>query len=540
VRAINNLSDAQIVLKELLDWKDTQISKAKDQRGLQIKNAGDATDPTDLVTLRQLKPASLSIKKKMIDVRGPAASMARPGVVSFSPKRTNYGEISIQNIVVRDNPDPQGPLQLQIYALYVDEVEISQYATISGIAFDPTKPDKNNDISISANEHDVGVQQWGPFKSGDLCIINDIGKYEIFLLTSYDVSWMIQRHWQDDSPGKALFGSWQSAHSGDKKVFKVKVKHCVDGPRTANVSLLPPGIIAPDKTGGTSFVIPDYTIQLPHSCIVAIMVAATNAGGTGPYTIYNCAQSYHPILPGIRTMDGSSYTLPQFIGPIFNGLTMPIPWTIQVWASLRCAYAYVGKACSGDSFGGTGITKIQLQIHFLDDPLDVNGNPIYGLISNIIIGSGALTSWDGNDPPTIYNNPYYKEKSDETSDEHDWPQWSHPLKGIDRYHRSIEGDALLRWIVIDNGSIAPTATLDGSIDDRINAIKFNSYSGGFQNGDYIQIDDEKLLIQYDGGTTTVIALRGVLGTIPAVHSSGVTVSDISAGGAVDLSVVGQT
>ena len=65
MRAISSLTDAQIVLKELLDWKDTQISKAKDQRGLQIKNAGDATDPTDLVTLRQLKPASLFIKKKM-------------------------------------------------------------------------------------------------------------------------------------------------------------------------------------------------------------------------------------------------------------------------------------------------------------------------------------------------------------------------------------------------------------------------------------------------------------------------------------------
>jgi hypothetical protein len=65
MRAINSLTDAQIVLKELLDWKDTQISKAKDQRGLQIKNAGDATDPTDLVTLRQLKPTSVFIQKKM-------------------------------------------------------------------------------------------------------------------------------------------------------------------------------------------------------------------------------------------------------------------------------------------------------------------------------------------------------------------------------------------------------------------------------------------------------------------------------------------
>jgi len=57
VRRISNLDDVQIVLKEILDWKDTQLSKAKDQRGHQIKNAGDATEPSDLVTLRQLKSA---------------------------------------------------------------------------------------------------------------------------------------------------------------------------------------------------------------------------------------------------------------------------------------------------------------------------------------------------------------------------------------------------------------------------------------------------------------------------------------------------
>ena len=57
MRRINNLTDVQIVLKEILDWKDTQLSKAKDQRGHQIKNAGDATEPADLVTLRQLRDA---------------------------------------------------------------------------------------------------------------------------------------------------------------------------------------------------------------------------------------------------------------------------------------------------------------------------------------------------------------------------------------------------------------------------------------------------------------------------------------------------
>jgi hypothetical protein len=79
VRAINSLADVQIVLKELLDWKTTQISKAKDQRGLQIKNAGDATDPTDLVTLRQLKPASVAVSQPAVAI----AAFSGGGEFSF-------------------------------------------------------------------------------------------------------------------------------------------------------------------------------------------------------------------------------------------------------------------------------------------------------------------------------------------------------------------------------------------------------------------------------------------------------------------------
>src|SRR5882757_7015766 len=57
MRSIANLDDVQIILKELLDKKDRDLSKAKDQRGHQIKNGGDATDPQDFVTLRQLESA---------------------------------------------------------------------------------------------------------------------------------------------------------------------------------------------------------------------------------------------------------------------------------------------------------------------------------------------------------------------------------------------------------------------------------------------------------------------------------------------------
>ncbi len=55
MRAITSLQDVQIVLKDILDWQDKRDTKALDQHGLQIKNAGDATDGGDLVTLKQLR-----------------------------------------------------------------------------------------------------------------------------------------------------------------------------------------------------------------------------------------------------------------------------------------------------------------------------------------------------------------------------------------------------------------------------------------------------------------------------------------------------
>ncbi len=96
MRAIKSLSDVQIVLKEILDWKDTQLSKAKDQRGHQIKNAGDATEPTDLVTLRQLEDKIKTTK--------PAVIQEIQQAVSSSPGTGGGGTTIINNYpVVKGN-----------------------------------------------------------------------------------------------------------------------------------------------------------------------------------------------------------------------------------------------------------------------------------------------------------------------------------------------------------------------------------------------------------------------------------------------------
>lgn len=54
MREIKDIKGARILGKELGQWKDRLSSKNQDLKGLKIQNAGDATDPGDYVTLRQL------------------------------------------------------------------------------------------------------------------------------------------------------------------------------------------------------------------------------------------------------------------------------------------------------------------------------------------------------------------------------------------------------------------------------------------------------------------------------------------------------
>lgn len=54
MRAIKNLADAEIVLRELLDWKHLHESKDWDFHSLRIKNASPGVDPFDYATVSQL------------------------------------------------------------------------------------------------------------------------------------------------------------------------------------------------------------------------------------------------------------------------------------------------------------------------------------------------------------------------------------------------------------------------------------------------------------------------------------------------------
>lgn len=54
MRKANDLSQAQLILNQLNNQQNVQNSKPLDRKGLQIKNLGAATAPSDAVTLGQL------------------------------------------------------------------------------------------------------------------------------------------------------------------------------------------------------------------------------------------------------------------------------------------------------------------------------------------------------------------------------------------------------------------------------------------------------------------------------------------------------
>lgn len=57
MREVKSLSDVQIVLKELTQWKDKLSTKDQDLKGLRIRNASPGVLPSDYATVSQIPPA---------------------------------------------------------------------------------------------------------------------------------------------------------------------------------------------------------------------------------------------------------------------------------------------------------------------------------------------------------------------------------------------------------------------------------------------------------------------------------------------------
>lgn len=67
MRRVKDLADVQIVLNEILDWKERLETKANDMHGLQIKNLGRGKDASDAVTVEQLEDKLALLRTQIRD-----------------------------------------------------------------------------------------------------------------------------------------------------------------------------------------------------------------------------------------------------------------------------------------------------------------------------------------------------------------------------------------------------------------------------------------------------------------------------------------
>jgi hypothetical protein len=65
MRAVKDLKDVQIVLNEILDWKQSLETKANNMHGLQIKNVGAATAADDAITFGATVEKLNDLKRQM-------------------------------------------------------------------------------------------------------------------------------------------------------------------------------------------------------------------------------------------------------------------------------------------------------------------------------------------------------------------------------------------------------------------------------------------------------------------------------------------
>lgn len=89
MRIVKSIGDVQIVLRQLLNWQSNETAVSnRNQRGYQIKNAGAATDPTDLVTLAQVQDLVSESQSKVVAAAATSAAAASQKVTAGAKAAT--------------------------------------------------------------------------------------------------------------------------------------------------------------------------------------------------------------------------------------------------------------------------------------------------------------------------------------------------------------------------------------------------------------------------------------------------------------------
>ena len=262
-----------------------------------------------------------------------------PGIVTGTPKLTDYGRYAVDNIVVlpddSGNDNIAGATEIAMGVYYVDELTTDLWASLDAALDATTDPAT---VNCTVNPDTART-----FKVGDFILFNDEAadannagrrSYECAQIVgpgnTGDVvptgSFQFQRMYPGVPAGQATFETIRCAHLKGIRFYKLDMK--IFGMPVKKSFFRTPGLPA------------RMEVTLPSVCIVAVLVAVANHFGYGPITVFPQSHHSEPLMPGDRTCSGGAYTF-QIAGALAAQDNVAIPMKVHDPASIRCVYAYL-------------------------------------------------------------------------------------------------------------------------------------------------------------------------------------------------------
>jgi hypothetical protein len=297
-----------------------------------------------------------------------------PGIFTFTPALYEYGTISIENCAVSVGAN-RGLQSILAFPVFVDELTADVFVTLDA-DLDTTDPVT---VAVTANPDQITTSGELAFEVWDYVLFADSGHYEISRITAISGSnWTLQRDWPGDAAPNAIFGSNRHAHAVGTKIFKCQIRKFTFNAATGDY----------DNITDTSSIPGRFDMDLPNTCVLAIVAAVRNGFGTSAFTVYNCALS---AVPGMRTLQGGNFTF-QRSGVLQLVDQAAISKRVQYKSSIRVCYATVDDAPTG----AAAIVKVQRM---------ASGTSAWSDIATLTIADGDLVSW-GAYPPGDQRIPY--------------------------------------------------------------------------------------------------------------------------------------
>lgn len=345
-----NLNDVVLSLNGPLDGK-----------GRRIQHVQAGISATDAVNVGQLRDAVIRGGQSRIQ------QDANPGALSYTAALHEFGVFTIEDIT-----PPIVPFDLHVLTLAVDETTMDTDRGTLAEAVDIAE----TAIDITGLPSGVDTGSW--------LLIHDPTQ-QSGALTNDEIVYVASKSGSTYTVVKGRWGSVDLAHDTGKYVFPLELRHF----GTPGKSLI-------STQNATTNQPQRFDMYLPARCVVACGAFASNRSIGGPITfsflpVYSTDAEDTPLAPGMRTLMGQAYLLPKSGDLTVEDLTIPGNVPVQDLASIRCIYAIIKTAPSGD-----------------DVDLDVNIDRGAGFVSltTLTITDAATVSFASGNEPGLRRMPY--------------------------------------------------------------------------------------------------------------------------------------